>query len=68
MTDEVLNHPGELVKFIVPYSNNDGEYQGVVTEKDVDTKHGVYHCKYCLVHYIKMETIKLFCHTKITKQ
>ena len=51
MTDEVLGHPGELVKFIVPYSNNDGQYQGVVTEEDIDTKCGVYHCKYCL-HYV----------------
>ena len=45
MTDEVLQHPGGLVKFIVPYSNNDGQYQ-VVTEEDIDAKHGVYHCKY----------------------
>ena len=51
LTDEVLDHPGGLVKFVVPFSNNDGEYLGVVTEEDFeyDAKHRVYHCK-CLYH------------------
>ena len=48
MTDEVLEHPGGLVKFAVPYGNNDGVYLGVVTETDIeyDQNHRVYHCKY----------------------
>ena len=36
MTDEVLEDPGGLVKFVVPYSNNDGEFLGVVTQEDVE--------------------------------
>ncbi|KAJ7394304.1 hypothetical protein OS493_000106 [Desmophyllum pertusum] len=44
MTDDVLRDPGGLVKFIVPYCNSDGEYQGVVTEEDIeyDPNHRVY--------------------------
>ena len=52
MTDEVLEDPGGLVKFVVPYSNNDGEFLGVVTQEDVeyDAKNRVYHCKYYLFY------------------
>ena len=48
MTDEVLEHPGGLVKFAVPYSDNHGRYLGVVTEVDLeyDQKNRVYHCKH----------------------
>ena len=48
MTDDVLRDPGGLVKFIVPYCNSDGEYQGVVTEEDIeyDPNHRVYNRKY----------------------
>ena len=46
MTDEVLEHPGGLVKFAVPYSDNHGRDLGKVTEKDVDEKNRVYHCKH----------------------
>lgn len=47
MTDEVLEDPGGLVKFVIPYSNNDGQHMGDVTEtdKEYDSKHRVYHCK-----------------------
>ena len=60
MTDEVLEDPGGLVKFVVPYSNNDGEFLGVVTQEDVeyDAKNRVYHCKYCLYYLITMETTR----------
>ena len=48
MTDEVVEHPGGLVKFAVPYSDNHGRYLGVVTEEDLeyDQKNRVYHCKH----------------------
>ena len=48
MTDEVLEHPGGLVKFVVPYSDNRGRYLGVVTEEDLeyDQKNRVNHCKH----------------------
>ena len=48
MTDEVVEHPGEPVKFAVPYSDNRGQYLGVVTEEDLeyDQKNRVYHCKH----------------------
>ena len=48
MTDEVLEHPGGLVKFAVPYSDNHSRYLGVVTEEDLeyDQKNRVYHCKH----------------------
>ena len=48
MTDEVVEHPGGLVKFAVPYSDNHGRYLGDVTEEDLeyDQKNRVYHCKH----------------------
>ena len=46
MTEEVVEHPGGLVKFAVPYSDNHGRDLGKVTEKDVDEKNRVYHCKH----------------------
>ena len=48
MTDDVLRNPGGLVKFVVPYCNNEGEYLGVVTEEDIeyDPNHRVYNRKY----------------------
>ena len=48
MPDSVLGDPGGLVKFVIPYCNDNGEY-GVVTEKDddqYDVNHRVYHRKY----------------------
>ena len=44
MTDEVVEHPGGLVQFAVPYSDNHGRDLGYVTEEDVDEKNRVYHC------------------------
>ena len=46
MTDEVVEHPGGLVKFAVQYSDNHGRDLGDVTEEDVDEKNRVYHCKH----------------------
>ena len=48
MTDEVVEHPGGLVKFAVPYSDNHGRYLGDVTEEDLeyDQKNRVYHSKH----------------------
>jgi len=48
MTDDVLNNPGGLVKFVVPYCNSEGTYLGAVTEEDgeYDRNHRVYNRKY----------------------
>ena len=43
---EVVEHPGDPVKFAVPYSDNYGRHLGDVTEQDVDEKNRVYHCKH----------------------
>ena len=50
MTDDVLNNPGGLVKFVVPYCNSEGEYLGQVTEDDneYDPYYRVYNRKYVL--------------------
>ena len=47
MTDDVLDNPGGLVKFVVPYCSSEGEYLGVVTEKDIeyDPNYRVYNRK-----------------------
>ena len=44
MPDEVVEHPGGLVTFAVPYCDNHGRHLGDVTEEDVDEKNRVYHC------------------------
>ena len=46
MPDEAVEHPGGLVTFAVPYSDNHGRHLGDVTEEDVDEKNRVYHCKH----------------------
>ena len=48
MPGNVLEDPGGLVKFVVPYCSNSGEY-GVITEKDddqYDANHRVRHREY----------------------
>lgn len=55
MTDDVLNNPGGLVKFLVPYCNSEGERLGQVTEEDneYDPYYRVYNRKYVLkIHKI----------------
>lgn len=55
MTDDVLENPGGLVKFVVPYCSNEGEYLGVVTEEDIeyDPNYRVYNRKYYTVNATK---------------
>ena len=52
MTDDVLRHPGGLVKFEVPYCNSDGDEVGRVTQKDIeyDPNYRVYNRKYYTVN------------------
>ena len=47
LTDEVLENPSGLVKFVIPFCNRNGDYLGEVTEKDTEynEKHRVYHRK-----------------------
>ena len=61
MTDEVLEHPGGLVTFAVPYSDNDGRYLGVVTQEDIeyDQKNRVYHCKHLLYLSFKSSRVSV---------
>ena len=45
LTDEVLENPSGLVKFVIPFCSRNGDYLGEVTEQDTQ-----YHAKYRVYH------------------
>lgn len=47
LTDEVLENPSGLVKFVIPFCSRNGDYLGEVTEEDTE-----YHAKYRVYHQL----------------